>query len=171
MASIADLVRSVAGRTHHPHRFVEQRARELQNAGLLPVSTGSSRYAVKARDCSRLLLSLVAQPVREAPQAVRALSDLEHVQDKTRVGDALERLVFAVWQGDRISRGAIITIDTTEPAIAIRHEDGRQERFFETGTILDMAFIDTVRRQMIVPALVIAGIGADLGFRGCADAA
>lgn len=170
MGTIPDLVRATAARTGLAATFVEQRGRSLQDAGNLPVSSGSQRALARPVDCASLLLSLAAERVRHAPATVDEFASLAHIQTGETAISALVTLISTIWRGDRAARGAHIVVDTTEPMIAIRR-DGHERRFWRGDAILDMKCVDTFRRRIEVPGMVIAAIGADLGFKGCADAA
>jgi len=170
MGSVPELVRATAARTGLPRAFVEQRGRSLQDAGNLPVSSGSQRALARPVDCASLLLSLAAERVRHAPATVDEFASLANIQTGETAISALVTLISTIWRGDRAARGAHVTIDMSEPMIAIRR-DGREDRYWRGDAILDFKGVDTFRRRIEVPGMVIAGIGADLGFKGCSDAA
>lgn len=170
MGTVPDLIRATIARTAHPRAFVEQRGRTLQDAGLLPVNSGTSRVAARPVDCASLLLALAAAKVREAPGTVTRLGGLSSLQSGELAIAALSALVSDIWSGDRAARGATVTLDTTEPMIEITRA-GRAARYWPDDQVLDMRHADTVRRRIEIPGLVIAAIGADLGIRGCRDAA
>lgn len=169
MGTVPDLIRATIARTAHPRAFVEQRGRALQDAGLLPVNSGTSRVAARPVDCASLLLALAAAKVREAPGTVTRLGGLSSLQTGELATAALSALVADIWSGDRAARGATVTLDITEPTIEITR-DGRAARYWPDDHVLDMRNPDTMRRRIEIPGMVIAAIGADLGFRGCRDA-
>lgn len=170
MGSVPELVRATAARTGLAATFVEQRGRALQDAGNLPVSSGSQRALARPVDCASLLLSLAAERVRHAPATVDEFASLANIQTGESAIAALVTLISAIWRGERAARGAHVVIDMSEPMIAIRRE-GRETRYWRGDAVLDVKHVDTFRRRLEIPGMVIAAIGADLGHRGCADAA
>lgn len=168
--SIADLTRAVGARTGFTATFVEQRGRQLQGAGLLPVAQGRTHIAAKPRHLAHLLLSLASAKVRNAPAVVNEYAGLATLsEDKTRAGDALEQLVRIIWDGDRQARGTKIAIVETEPKIFIS-SDGYETHFYPTSEIVENRGTIEVRRTLEIPCIVIAQIGADLGYTRCNNA-
>lgn len=168
--TVPDLVRAVIGRTGLPKVFVEQRARALQDAGLLPVGVGRRVEAARPRDLARLLLALSADKVRKAPATVQLYSELATVNTGEPAGAAVESLVADIWSGDRERRGDVLTITTSEPLLTIAARDTPGRRYWPPGSYVDLPHADALRRFLAIPGMVIAAIGADLGQRGCRDA-
>lgn len=168
--SIADLTRAVGARTGFTATYIEQRARALQGAGLLPVANGRQHIAAKPRDLAHLLLSLASAKVRNAPATVHKYASLAMLsEDKSRAGDVIEQLIKTIWDGDRQARGTKIAIVETESKVILSF-DGYETHFYPADTIIEFRGIDSVRRTLEIPCIVIAQIGADLGFARCNNA-
>ena len=177
-ASIPALVVSAVKRTGLPSTYVTQRARELQNAGLLPIANGANRPAVRPRHLAHLLIGLASDRVRKAPALVHEYASLERIHfadliveghaDVKRAGDAIETIITSVWAGNCEHRGDVFRIvQHPEAKIVILDDKGYGEHFYTPGTFMEFHRIDAVTRAIEIPVSVIAEIGADLGFKGC----
>lgn len=167
VGTVSDLTRAIAARTGLRATFIEQRARSLQAAGLLPVATGKQHIAAKPRHLTHLLFSMASARVRGAQHIVTQISELERIQTGERAGDAVEKWIGFVWQGDAASRRQVLTIvehPRLEVVLAANH-------YYPPGEIMDIRGPLDMRRSTDVPGKVIAAIGHDLGFKGCANAA
>ena len=167
VGTVSDLTRATSARTGLRATFIEQRARIIQSAGLLPVATGKQHVAAKPRHLVHLLFSIAAARVRTAPHIVGQISELERIQTGERASDAVEQWIGFVWQGDSASRRQALTIvehPRLEVILAANH-------YYPVGEIMDIRGPLDMRRSIDVPGKVIAAIGADLGFKGCANAA
>jgi hypothetical protein len=166
--TIANMVSAVHERTHMTPTYVEQRARVLQNNGLLQLGRGAT---ARPRDCANVLLSLSADKVRHATALVNRYSDLKRLgADNTKAGDALEALVTEIWAGDRDAADKTIRIVQSWPEIIIAERDEEQHaglHFYDDEQIMEMHALFDVRRSIEIPGRVIAQIGGDLGMRGC----
>jgi hypothetical protein len=170
--TVPDLVRSTHARTKLPATFVNQRAREIQNAGLLPLAKGSAYARARPRDLVNLLLALSADKVRHAPATVNQYANLKRLveRDHANAGDALEELVTRIWSGDRNAADKTVRIVQSWPEIIITERDDDQhsgEHFYGDGQIMEFHALFDVRRSLEIPGRVIAQIGGDLGMRGC----
>lgn len=183
--TVPELVRAVIGRTGLPKVYCEQRARALQDAGLLPVGVGRRVEAARPRDLARLLLALASDRVRTAPATVQRYSELcqpsvevprallwraAAPERRDTAGDAIERWVADIFGGDRAARRIVLEIDKTIGAVHLHDPTGPSVQFLEPGAFMARP-LDSVRSTLQVPGAVIAGIGADMGMRGCANAA
>jgi hypothetical protein len=171
--TVPDLVRSTHERTKLPATYINQRAREIQNAGLLPIAKGATYARARPRDLVILLVALSADKVRHAPAIVNQYSDLRRLVDAehTKAGDAIEAWVTKIWAGDRDAADKTLRIVQTWPEVILAERDGYSEHFYAEDQILERRVLFDVRRSIEIPGRVIAQIGADLGIRSCAYAA
>lgn len=170
--TIPDLVRATHERTAIPSTYVEQRAREIQKAGLLPVANGANRPTAKPRDLAHLLLALSADRVCNAPATVNRYRVLQRLveADHVRAGDALEALITQIWSGDKDAADKTIRIVQTWEEVIVADRNDEQhagEHFYPEDAVIEFHALDRVRRSIEIPGCVIARIGADLGLRGC----
>src|SRR5687768_5999746 len=99
--TVPDLIRSVVARTKLPRAFVEQSARELQNAGILPIASGRAVPTATPRDLARLLLALGADRVRKAPATAMRLGECHWPFRTENAASAIEAWVAEIFDGDR----------------------------------------------------------------------
>jgi hypothetical protein len=170
--SIPALVRATISRTGLRKAFVEQRARQLQDAGLLPVAVGTSKVAAQPRHLTHLLISLAAARVRSAPALVHEYAALARIGDHSPrlAGDAIEQLIARIWSGDKADHGKVVHIVSTWPEFIITERADNVfagEHFYEPGAVMEFHGLDAVRRVLEIPVCVVAQIGADIGFQGC----
>jgi hypothetical protein len=172
--TVPDLVRSTHARTKLPATKINQSAREIQNAGLLPIANGATYAKARPRDLVRLLFAVSADKVRHAPALVNRYSDLKRLgADNTSAGDALEALVGKIWSGDRDAADKTIRVVQSWPEVIIAERDDEQhagDHYYGEDQIMELHALFDVRRSIEIPGRVIAQIGADLGFKGCAYA-
>lgn len=176
MANMPALVRSITERTGLPQAAVAERASALQDSeNVTPKHLAEMLLALSsdeiglAADFVRLL-GAFETPRLEIPRAL-LWSDLPQPPKCPTAGQALAGWIDAIWCGNRAARRDLLEIDVVEPAIHLRSRDGARRSFFPPGTFIAPRYIDSVRRPLLVPGIVIAAIGADLGQRACADAA
>jgi hypothetical protein len=182
--TVPDLIKSTAKRTKLTTTYVNQRAREIQNAGLLPVAVGSSYAKAKPRDLTNLLIALAADKVRQAPAFVSRYVNLRRriPTEYRKAGDALEAMIANIWRGDGTQKTSVIRIVQTWQQIILQDADSHCTYFYDPNDVIDLPWDDTaipyrhsienqeVRRSLEIPGTVIAEIGADMGMRGCAYA-
>lgn len=168
--TIANMVCAVHQRTPFTPTYVEQRARVLQNNGLVQLGRGA---IARPRDLVNLLLATSADKVRHAPAIVHQYSDLKRLVDAEhgKAGDALEAWATKVWAGDRSEADKTLRVIQTWPEIILEDRDGYGEHFYAADKLLEQHTVVDVRRSIEIPGRVVAQIGADLGMRGCAYAA
>lgn len=170
--TVADLVHFVHEQTAFSKTFVEQRARNLQAGGRLRVTAGSKQPRATARDCTNLLFSLAASVARHAPHVAAEFEMLERIGEcdpsDRRAGDFFERLIARLWAGDREHVRSIVTLwKHPFSQIDLTDSDRRQTRFYPPGQLVGVSGRDLVRGVIDIPCKAIAGIGADLGHKGC----
>jgi hypothetical protein len=172
--TVPDLVRSTHERTKLPVTKMSQSARAIQNAGLLPIANGATYAKARPRDLMRLLFAVSSDKVRHAPAIVNQYSDLQRLtDDRCRAGDALEALIDKIWSGDRDAADKTVRIVQSWPEVILAERGDEQhagEHFYGDDQIMECHGLFDVRRSIEVPGRVIAQIGGDLGFRGCAYA-
>ena len=174
--SVADLIESVHSRTGFTRTYVAQRARNLQVGGRLRVTAGAKQPRATPRDCVNLLFALTADKARHAPQAVSDFEGLSRLvecePEERRAGDAIERLIAKLWAGNRCETRSVITLwRHPTPQIDVADSNGHARRFHPAGHVMETKGSIDVRVGLHVPGLVLAGVGYDLGFKGCAYAA
>lgn len=167
--TVPDLVRATHERSKLPATYINQRAREIQNAGLLPLAKGSAYARARPRDLANLFLALAADKVRHAPATVNQYSALKRLVEAEHVkaGDALESWVTKIWAGDRDEADKTLRVVQTWQEIVFEDRDGHTEHFYAPDQLLECHALFDVRRSIEIPGRVIAQIGADLGIRGC----
>jgi hypothetical protein len=172
--TVPDLVRSTHERTKLPATKIGQSARAIQNAGLLPIAKGATYAKARPRDLMRLLFAVSSDKVRHAPAIVNQYSDLTRLtDDRCKAGDALEALIGQIWSGDRDAADKTIRIVQSWPEVILAERGDEQhagEHFYGEDQIMERHALFDVRRSIEIPGRVIAQIGGDLGFRGCAYA-
>ncbi|MCK1313704.1 hypothetical protein [Bradyrhizobium sp. 23] len=171
--TVPDLVRATHERSKLPATYINQRAREIQNAGLLPLAKGSAYARARPRDLVNLLLAFSADKVRHAPATVNQYSNLQRLveAEHTNAGAALEAWVTKIWAGDRDEADKTLRLVQTWQEIVFEDRDGHTEHFYPADTLMEQHALFDVRRSIEIPGRVIAQIGADLGIRGCSYAA
>ncbi|KJC53470.1 hypothetical protein UB31_08640 [Bradyrhizobium sp. LTSP849] len=167
--TVPDLVRATHERSKLPATYTNQRAREIQNAGLLPLAKGSAYARARPCDLVNLVLALSADKVRHAPATVNRYSGLRRLveAEHIRAGAALEAWVTKIWAGDRDEADKTLRIVQTWQEIVFEDRDGHTEHFYSADTLMELHAVMDVRRSIEIPGRVIAQIGADLGIRGC----
>jgi hypothetical protein len=162
--TVPDLVRSTHERTKLPSTTVQQRSREIQNAGLLPLARGSAYARARPRDLTHLLLALSADKVRQAPATVTRYSNLKRLveAEHPKAGDAVEAWITKIWSGDRGESHKTLRIVQTWQEIILD-----AEHFYGEDQFLERHELSDVRRSIEIPGRVVAAIGGDLGMRGC----
>jgi len=166
------MARALIDRTNIPKTKIEQTARALQNAGLLPLGRGS---IARPGDLANLLLGISSDTVRRSPATVNQYSKLKRLVEAEHVkaGDALEAWVTKIWVGDRDEADKTLRIVQSWPEIILAESDDRQhsgQHFYAEDQLLERHALFDVRRSIEIPGLVVAQIGADLGKRGCSYA-
>jgi hypothetical protein len=175
--TVPDMVRALVLRTKLNRTHVEQRARSLQDAGLIQRAIGTARPAARASDLARLLLGLGADRVRQTAGLVQTYSNLERIGDHHTprlAGEAIEQLIARIWLGNRTStRTAFHIVQSPAPEIIITLPADKAftgDHFYERGAVMEYHALDQVRRVLEIPGCIIAQVGADLGFARCQDA-
>jgi hypothetical protein len=168
--TFATMARAVIDRTNIPKTKIEQTARELQNAGLLPLGRGS---IARPGDLANLLVGVSSDTVRGSPATVNRYSRLNRLVEAEHVmaGNALEAWVTKVWSGNRDEADKTLRIVQSWPEIVFYDRDHHAEHFYSEDQLIERHALFDVRRSIEIPGLVIAQIGADLGKRGCQYAA
>lgn len=165
--TVAALVAAVSGRSGLPKNHVEQRARQLQDSGYLPLAKGRSRPAVTARDLAYLLIGLAANRVRVTPAFVGEYAGLRNVGTKETLADGIERVVESIWRGDRshVRESIALQLAPANPFATVAGQG-----FHSRDKFVAENYVDTVRPTFEIPCRLIAMIGYDLGHEGCAYA-